>query len=157
MNDCKLQAQAQFSWEASLPASFEDCRLQSADTSEYLGIRTRPFRCCCLGHVFGTAAASFGSVVITKRKLKTNGYALHIKQLLFAAQFFFYFVFFRWLLHCFLGFFVSWAKNKLCDRCDNDSRRRRRTGSNTEMHLWARRESSTLQEDIIQFPKLHSL
>lgn len=94
MNDCKLQAQAQFSWEASLPASFEDCRLQSADTSEYLGIRTRPFRCCCLGHVFGTAAASFGSVVITKRKLKTNGYALHIKQLLFVALFFFISYFF---------------------------------------------------------------
>jgi len=54
---------------------------------------TIPFRCCCLGHVFGTAAASFGSVVITKRKLKTNGYALHIKQLLFAALFLFFFGF----------------------------------------------------------------
>jgi len=72
---------------------------------------TIPFRCCCLGHVFGTAAASFGSVVITKRKLKTNGYALHIKQLLFAALFLFFLVFLIFLvviallfgLFCFLG------------------------------------------------------
>jgi len=44
------------------------------------------------------------------------------------VSFFFWFsLFFWWLLHCFLGFFVSWAKNKLCDRCDNDSSRRRRS------------------------------
>jgi len=49
----------------------------------------------------GAGSCFFWFVVITKRKLKTNGYALHIKQL------FFYFVY---LVVFAFGLFTSWRK-----------------------------------------------